>query len=85
MIADSKFGRSRLVFLHPAAVTALRAHARARDDAFPGQETGTFFVNNQGRPLNSRHLPHVFAPLAATVGLQAPPGQRVPRLHDLGH
>ena len=85
VIEDSKFGKSRLVFLHPTAVTALRGYARARDGAFPGRETGTFFVNSQGRPLSSRQLPHVFAPLAAAAGLHAPPGRRAPRLHDLRH
>jgi integrase len=27
----------------------------------------------------------VFAPLAEAAGIQAPPGQRAPRLHDLRH
>lgn len=30
MIADSKFGKYRLVFLHPSAIAELRAYARAR-------------------------------------------------------
>ena len=35
-IRDSKFGKSRLVFLHPTTVTALRAYEKARDkDADP--------------------------------------------------
>ena len=34
-IADSKFGKSRMVFLHPTAAAALRAYDRARDEAFP--------------------------------------------------
>jgi integrase/recombinase XerD len=83
VIADSKFGKSRLVFLHPTAVTMLRAYARARDEAFP--EAGTFLVNSCGRPLRGSYLPHVFAPLAESAGIQAPPGQRAPRLHDLRH
>ena len=36
-IADSKFGKSRMVFLHPTAAAALRAYDRARDEAFPGR------------------------------------------------
>ena len=83
VIADSKFGKSRLVFLDPTAVTALRGYARARDGAFP--EAGTFLVNSCGRPQRGTYLPHVFAPLAEAAGIQAPPGQRAPRLHDLRH
>ncbi|MDQ2874450.1 MAG: tyrosine-type recombinase/integrase [Actinomycetota bacterium] len=83
VIADSKFGKSRLAFLDPTAVTALRGYARARDEAFP--EAGAFLVNSCGRPLRGTYLPHVFAPLAAAAGIQAPPGQRGPRLHDLRH
>jgi integrase/recombinase XerD len=85
VIRDSKFGKSRMVFLHPTAVTALRAYEKARDAAFPEPETDAFFVNSRGRPLDRHNLPHTFAPLAAAAGIQAPPGRRAPRLHDLRH
>jgi integrase/recombinase XerD len=84
-IRDSKFGKSRMVFLHPTAAAALRAYDRARDEAFPGTAAGTFLVNSRGRPLDGRNLPHTFAPLAIAAGIQAPAGQRAPRLHDLRH
>ena len=85
VIRDSKFGKSRMVFLHPTAVTALRAYEKARDAAFPEPETNAFLVNSRGRPLDGHNLPHTFAPLAAAAGIKAPPGQRAPRLHDLRH
>jgi len=85
VIRDSKFGKSRLVFLHPATAAALRAYERARDRAFPEPEAATFFVNSCGRPLNGHNLPHTFAPLTAAAGIRVPPGQRAPRLHDLRH
>jgi len=85
MIEDSKFGKSRIVFLHPTAEAALRAYERARDEAFPEPAADTFFVNSLGRPLDGHNLPHTFAPLALAAGIQAPPGQRAPRLHDLRH
>jgi integrase/recombinase XerD len=84
-IADSKFGKSRMVFLHPTAAAALRAYERARDEAFPEQEASTFLVNSRGRPLDSRNTPKTCAELVAAAGIQAPPGQRAPRLHDLRH
>jgi integrase/recombinase XerD len=85
VIADSKFGKSRQVFLHPSAAVAMRAYEQARNQAFPGPETAAFLVNSRGRPLNGHNLPHTFAPLAAAAGIQAPPGRRPPRLHDLRH
>jgi integrase/recombinase XerD len=85
VILDSKFGKSRQVFLHPTAITALRAYEQARDRAFPEQEAGTFLVNSRGGPLDGGNIQHTFAALAAAAGIQAPPGQRAPRLHDLRH
>ena len=56
-IEDSKFGKSRMVFLHPTTAAALRAYDRARDEAFPGRTAGTFLVNSLGRPLDSAQHP----------------------------
>ncbi len=85
VIAGSKFGKSRQVFLHPTAAAALRAWERARDEAFPEPRTDSFLVNGRGRPLTGGTVQHQFAALARTAGIQAPPGRRPPRLHDLRH
>ena len=85
VIADSKFGKSRLVFLHPATAATLHAYERARDKAFPEPETDTFLVNSRGGPLDRHNIPRTFAALVTAAGIQAPPGQRAPRLHDLRH
>jgi integrase/recombinase XerD len=85
VIRDSKFGKSRQVFLHLTAAAALRAYERARDRMFPGPAAGTFFVNSRGGPLDGHNIQHTFAVLIAAAGIQAPPGQRAPRLHDLRH
>lgn len=85
VIRDSKFGKSRLVFLHPTAAAALRAYEQARDQAFPEPEAATFFVNSRGGPLDGHNIQHTFAVLIAAAGIQAPAGQRAPRLHDLRH
>jgi len=84
-IADSKFGKSRMVFLHPTAAAALRAYDRARDEAFPEAAAGTFLVNSRGGSLDSHNTSKTFAVLVAAAGIKAPPGQRAPRLHDLRH
>ena len=84
-IEDSKFGKSRMVFLHPSTVAALRVYSRVRDEAFPEKQASTFLVNSLGRPLNRHNTSKTFAELITTAGIQAPPGQRAPRLHDLRH
>jgi integrase len=84
-VEDSKFGKSRMVFLHPTAAAALRAYDRARDEAFPEPAADTFLVNSLGRPLDSRNAPKTFAALVTAAGIKAPPGQRSPRLHDIRH
>ena len=73
------------MFLHPTAIAALRAYEQARDQAFPEPEAATFFVNSRGGPLDEHNTQHTFAALVAAAGIQAPPGQRAPRLHDLRH
>ena len=82
-IADSKFGKSRMVFLHPTTAAALRAYSRTRDEAFP--QAPAFLVNSLGRPLDRHNTPKTFATLVTAAGIEAPPGQRAPRLHDLRH
>jgi integrase/recombinase XerD len=84
-ILDSKFGKSRMVFLHPTAAAALRAYDRARDEAFPEPAADTFFLNSRGRPLNRLNTSYTFNELVTAAGVKAPPGQRAPRLHDLRH
>jgi len=85
VIADSKFGKSRQVFLHPTAAAALRTYQRHRDRTFPEPQPGTFLVNSRGHQLNEDNLQPTFAVLKTAAGIQAPPGRRGPRLHDLRH
>jgi integrase/recombinase XerD len=85
-IEDSKFGKSRMVFLHPTTTAAaLRTYSRARDEAFPEARAPTFLVNSLGRPLDRHNTPKTFATLVTAAGIKAPPGRRAPRLHDLRH
>ena len=85
MIADSKFGKSRQVFLHPTAVAALRGYQRRRDRWCPAPAAPSFFVSTRGTRLDEHNLPHTFAVLLGDAGIAAPPGRRRPRIHDLRH
>ncbi len=85
VIADSKFNKSRQVFLHLTAAAALRAYQRTRDRMFPTPSADTFLVNSRGHSLDEDNLQHTFGVLKTTAAIQTPPGRRGPRLHDLRH
>lgn len=85
VVAQSKFGKSRLVFLHPSAITALRDYERCRDRWSRAPRTPSFFVSTRGTRLDAHNITHTFAELVDAAGIQAPAGRRRPRLHDLRH
>jgi len=85
VVADSKFGKSRQVFLHPSTITALRDYERRRDRWCPVPAAPGFFVSTRGTRLDAHNITHTFAELVDAAGIAAPAGRRRPRLHDLRH
>jgi len=85
VVANSKFGKSRQVFLHPSTVAALRDYERRRDHWCRSPWTASFFVSTRGTRLDAHNITHTFAGLVVDAGIAAPPGRRRPRLHDLRH
>jgi integrase len=84
LIRESKFGKSRLVPLHPSTTQALEGYARLRDHLQPRPAEPAFFVS-----LNRTRLLYAVVQLAfrqlidsAGIGATAP---SPPRLHDLRH
>jgi len=84
LIRESKFGKSRLVPLHPSSVQALQGYARLRDRLQPQPTEPAFFVS-----LNSTRLLYAVVQLTfrqltgnAGIGAGAP---SPPRLHDFRH
>jgi len=84
-ITGAKFGKSRLQFLHPTTVAALRGYQRRRDRWCPAPAAASFFVSTRGTRLDEHNLTRTFAALLDDTGIQAPPGRRCPRIHDLRH
>jgi integrase/recombinase XerD len=84
MVRDSKFGKSRLVPLHPSTLSALRAYLRLRDRLCPHPATTGLFISTTGTRLRSSNLRTVFADLADRAGVRPRSGRR-PRLGDLRH
>ncbi len=85
VILDSKFGKSRQLFLHPSTITALGNYEQVRDHNFPGRAAVTFFVNSRGGRLDPGNIQHSFRQVTMAAGIPTPPGRRAARLHDLRH
>lgn len=82
-IRDAKFGRSRLIPLHPTVTSALTGYAACRDRLSPHPATTRFFASTAGTALCARLADDTFAQLTTALGLRTA-GCR-PRIHDLRH
>ncbi len=82
-IREAKFGRSRLVPLHPTATEALKCYAARRDQTFPVSRANTFFVSSVGTALSRDAVNTTFVELTTAIGLRTPTTR--PRIHDLRH
>lgn len=81
VVRQTKFGKTRLLPLHPTTKNALDQYLERRD-----QETGIddyVFVSRRGRKLAATTVRSVFGRLVRAVGLLGGIGQPRPRLHDL--
>lgn len=88
-IRDSKFGKSRLVPIHPSTVAALRHYARERDRVFGHPGSSFFFVSERGTALDLGAVRRWLCKISIACGLrQKAKGHRCgrgPRLQDLRH
>lgn len=84
LIRESKFGKSRLVPLHPSTIAVLAEHAELRDALVPRPKEPSFFVSLTRKRLSYAVVSQTFRMLIdnAGVGSTAP---SPPRLHDLRH
>lgn len=81
----TKFGKSRLVPLHPTTSAALRNYAERRDDHLASPCAPHFFVAEQGGPLLHQYVHRVFWRLSHEIGLRRPGDHSGPRVHDFRH
>ena len=68
----TKFGKSRLVPLHPTTSAALRSYANRRDAHLGPRCGSTFFVAEQGGRLLHQYVHRVFWRLSREIGLRRP-------------
>jgi integrase len=81
----TKFGKSRLVPLHPATCTALRRYAERRHARLGSRGSSTFFVGERGGRLLPEHVGRVFRCVSREVGLRSYGDRTGPRIHDFRH
>jgi integrase/recombinase XerD len=82
-IRESKFGKSRVVPLHPTTVRALVAYRACRDAFLKRAEAFTFFISERRGPINSLH--QSFREIRRAAGLEKMRNGIRPRMHDLRH
>jgi len=84
LIRESKFGKSRLVPLHPTSMQALDCYARLRDELQPHPADPAFFISLKRKRLLYAVVQETFRQLIDTAGIGAA-APSPPRLHDLRH
>ena len=84
LIRESKFGKSRLVPLHPSSMQALEGYARIRDQLQPRAAEPAFFVSLSRKRLLYAVVQLTFRQLIGNAGIGAG-APSPPRLHDLRH
>jgi len=81
----TKFGKSRLVPVHPTTSAALRNYAQRRDAHLTTRRDPHFFVAERGGPLLHQYVHRVFWRLSREIGLRRPGDHTGPRVHDFRH
>ncbi|HEY2503262.1 MAG TPA: tyrosine-type recombinase/integrase [Mycobacterium sp.] len=84
-VRSGKFGKARLLPLHPSTADALRDYRRVRDQLLPIPVTGTLFVSTAGTRLDQSHVSKIFNRLTRQAGLVPRSASCRPRIHDLRH
>jgi len=84
-VRQTKFGKSRLVPLHPSTTEKLTEYARFRDRLCPSPQSPSFFVSERGTRLTDYTVRRWFVILSRQIGLRGPEDSHGPRLHDLRH
>ena len=80
-----KYGKVRLVPLHPTTTSMLARYAACRDRHCPRPQAGMFFLATTGRALHPNIARATYWQILDRAGIHAPPGRPRPRLHDLRH
>jgi integrase len=84
-VRHGKFGKARLVPLHPSACKALRRYARRRDRDPQCAQGSAFFMFDRGRTPGTRQIHYAFRAVRKVLPSRPRGGHSRYRLHDLRH
>jgi integrase/recombinase XerD len=79
-VRGTKFGKSRLIPLHPSVIEQLDRYQHQRDLLRPRPVSPAFFCSGAGTRLNHTNASKAFTKLLTAAGIRAEPK---PRLYDL--
>ena len=82
VIRHSKFGKSRVIPVHPTVQCKLRAYESLKNTIIPSPETTAFFISEGGKRLTKWTVERTFAKMSKQIGLRGQTDSRGPRLHD---
>ena len=84
-IRQTKFGKTRLVPLHPTTQEVMADYAQRRDRLVHQASSSCFLLNDHGRRLEISAVHRTFYDLSRQIGLRGPEDHKGPRLHDFRH
>lgn len=85
-IRGAKFGKDRLVPLHPSTCRVLARYLARRQRTWAKRAASNYlFVSSRGNRLDDGDIRRTFYALSRETGLRGPADSRGPRLHDLRH
>jgi integrase len=82
-VREAKFGRIRLVPLHPSVTEALRSYTAYRAQVCTNCRSTRLFISDLGTTLDYARVSRTFVQLTAAIGLRTTIMR--PRIHDLRH
>lgn len=84
-IRDSRFGKSRLIPLHPSSIKVLSDYGSRRDRLFAVRKTPYFFCSRYDGRLDEGQVRRVFYVISRRIGIRGAADSHGPRLHDFRH
>ena len=84
-IRSTKFGKSRLVPMHPSTAEVVADYIQRRQSVRTARATDRVFINERGQPLSHDQSIDTFQRLLSKIGVTSQRDGRRPHLHDLRH
>jgi integrase/recombinase XerD len=86
LVREAKYGRQRLVALHPTSVTALKTFLDRRNAIFPSSPADPVFLSElSSKKLSYMNAWHAWFRITQRLGIRPRGGHPFVRIHDLRH